>query len=282
VRHRALYERVLAATGRDVPSTAELPGADIGMPKRSARVLVVEDNPVNQTVIREFLTVLGQRPRIVADGPAALEALSRDTYDLVFMDCSLPGMDGFETTAKIRSREAEGEHIPIVALTARALAADRERCLAAGMDDHLAKPITEAALVDALARWCPRPATAVDDAPEVLNADVWANLAKIQRAKGRGFSVELVDLFIKDSTARLRRIRGALESGRAEEIAKEAHALRGGCHSVGANGMADLCDELEKIVRATGLQGAAELLDSISSEFATVQLALKHRVDSLI
>jgi len=281
VRHRALYEKVLAAAGRDVESNTELPYPDVGMPKRSSRILVVEDNPVNQAVIREFLTVLGQRPRIVGDGPAALDALSRDSYDLVFMDCSLPGMDGFETTAKIRSREAQDEHIPIVALTARALAADRERCLAAGMDDHLAKPITEAALVAALMRWCPRPAAEVDDPPDALNVDVWANLAKIQRAKGRSFSIELVDLFVRDSTARLRRIRDALESGHAEQIAKEAHALLGGCHQVGADEMAELCGELENMVRATGPQGAAELLGSISSEFATVRVALKHRVDSL-
>jgi CheY-like chemotaxis protein len=243
---------------------------------------VVEDNPVNQVVIRGMLTALGHPPWIAGDGPAALEALSRDTYDLVFMDCQLPGMDGFETTAEIRSREAEDEHIPIVALTARALVADQERCLAAGMDDHLAKPITEEALVAILARWCPGPATVVDDPPGALDADVWASLAKAQQATGQGFLGELVELFVRDSMARLRRIRDALDAGHAEQIAKEAHALRGGSHQVGANGMADLCGELEKTVRATGLQGAAELLESISSEFAAVQRALKHRVDSLI
>ena len=89
-------------------------------------------------------------------------------------------------------------------------------------------------------------------------------------------------LFVRDSTARLRRMRDALDADHAEQIAKEAHALRGGCHQVGANGMADLCGELDNIVRSTGPQGASELLDSISSEFATVQRALKHRVDSLI
>jgi hypothetical protein len=144
------------------------------------------------------------------------------------------------------------------------------------MDDHLSKPITEEALVTALARWCPRSATV-----DALDADVWASLAKVQQAKGRVFAVELVDLFVRDSTARLQRIRDALDAGHAEQIAKEAHALRGGCHQVGANGMADLCGELEKTVRSTGLQGAAELVDSISSEFAATQFALKHRVDSL-
>ena len=282
VRQRALYEGILAATGRGMPSNAEPPPHDISMPGHSARILVVEDNPVNQTVIRELLTVLGHRPRIAGDGPTALETLSRDSYDLVFMDCQLPGMDGFATTAEIRSRETENEHIPIVALTARALAADHERCLAAGMDDHLSKPITEEALVAALARWCPGPATVVDDPPETLDADVWASLAKVQQATGQGFSVELVELFVRDSTARLRRMRDASDAGHAEQIVKEAHALRGGCHQVGANGMADLCGELEKIVRATGPQGASELLDSIGSEFAAVQRALKHRIDSLI
>jgi HPt (histidine-containing phosphotransfer) domain-containing protein len=150
------------------------------------------------------------------------------------------------------------------------------------MDDHLAKPITEEALVAVLARWCPAPVTVVDDSPDALDADVWASLAKVQQATGQGFSVKLVELFVRDSTARLRRIRDAVDAGHAEQIVEEAHALRGGCHQVGANKMADLCGELEKIVRATGPQGAAELLDSIDSEFAAVQHALKHRADSLI
>jgi CheY-like chemotaxis protein len=121
---------------------------------RSRLVLVVEDNPVNQAVAEGMLSVLGMKAHVAASGAAALERLERTRYDAVLMDCMMPGLDGFETTAELRRREKAGglAPTPVVALTAIAMPGDRDRCLAAGMDDYLAKPFAIEALEATLAR----------------------------------------------------------------------------------------------------------------------------------
>ncbi len=130
-----------------------------------ARVLVVEDNVVNQKVVTLMLERQGCRVDVAANGVEALAAAACVTYDLIFMDCQMPAMDGYEATRALRARERRGvPRVPIVAMTANALAGDRERCLDAGMDDYLAKPITTAGLREGLARWSRRPAGSGTDA----------------------------------------------------------------------------------------------------------------------
>lgn len=129
----------------------------------SARVLLAEDNPVNQQVAVAMLEKLGHRVELVSDGLQALEALERSTFDLVLMDCQMPELDGFETTSQLRKNESAGgrsgqsapPRVPVIALTASAMQGDRERCLAAGMDDYLSKPLTLARLGAALGKWLP-------------------------------------------------------------------------------------------------------------------------------
>jgi signal transduction histidine kinase len=129
------------------PGTAPAPGG--------ARLLAVEDNPVNQQVLLAQLAVLGFAAHMAADGQEALDALERQTYDLVLMDCQLPGLDGYETTRRWRQRETGGRRIPIIAVTAHAMQGEREKCLAAGMDDHIAKPFRLDQLAAAVGRWLP-------------------------------------------------------------------------------------------------------------------------------
>jgi CheY-like chemotaxis protein len=124
-----------------------------------ARVLVVEDNIVNQKVAVRLLEKLGCRVDVAANGCDAVNVLDRLAYDLVFMDCQMPEMDGFAATAAIRQREAStGRHVPIVAMTANAMQGDRERCLAAGMDDYVSKPVQFDGLVAILQKWALLPA----------------------------------------------------------------------------------------------------------------------------
>jgi CheY-like chemotaxis protein len=114
------------------------------------RVLVAEDNIVNQRVAARILEKLGMRPDLAADGREAVEMFSLLPYDLIFMDCQMPEMDGYEATREIRRREGSSQHVPIVAMTAEFLAGCREQCLAAGMDDHIPKPIKMEFLFEAL------------------------------------------------------------------------------------------------------------------------------------
>ncbi|AIE83843.1 putative histidine kinase [Fimbriimonas ginsengisoli Gsoil 348] len=119
---------------------------------RNLKVLVAEDNEVNQIVAHRLISGLGMEVRIAGDGKEAVEMSSEDRYDLIFMDCQMPVVDGFEATGLIRAGESEGVRIPIIAMTANASQSDREACLAAGMDDFLTKPVTESEIVATIGR----------------------------------------------------------------------------------------------------------------------------------
>ena len=136
------------------PAPAQKPPA----PARPARILIVEDNATNQVLARRMLEKMGHRAEVVADGKEALAALELADYDLIFMDCQMPVLDGYAATAEIRRREAgSGGRVPIVAMTANAIEGERERCLTAGMDDYLVKPLQAAVLDAAVRRWAAAP-----------------------------------------------------------------------------------------------------------------------------
>jgi two-component system, sensor histidine kinase and response regulator len=152
----ALVRGLQAAPASEEPSVSATLGApsDAATPCRALRILVAEDNRVNQIVIVRMLEKAGHHVSLAANGREAVDAVAREAYDLVMMDCQMPELDGFEASRAIRAGEAgTARHIPIVALTANATQGDRDRCLAAGMDDYLTKPVTADRLVAALARW---------------------------------------------------------------------------------------------------------------------------------
>jgi CheY-like chemotaxis protein len=128
---------------------------------RSLRILLAEDNAVNQLLATRLLEKQGHHVATVGNGRAALERLEKETFDLILMDIQMPEMDGFEATAAIRKQEeSTGKHLPIVAMTAHAMEGDRERCLAAGMDGYIAKPVRAKDLIDAIENLCQSPAVA--------------------------------------------------------------------------------------------------------------------------
>jgi CheY-like chemotaxis protein len=163
----ALVQTVLGQIHAD-PTSAHKPlvtGRDLAdaAAQDRTRVLVAEDNPVNQKVAVLMLQGMGCRVDVVSDGREAVTAIGRARYDVVFMDCQMPNLDGFAATAQIRSMEKPDQRVPIVAMTANAMEGDRENCLAAGMDDYIAKPVRRDALEKTIRRWIPqpvRPATA--------------------------------------------------------------------------------------------------------------------------
>ena len=153
---REVLSRVLDAPAGGEPNTEPIPRHLLKEHLRSRRVLLVEDNAINQAVAKGMLVKLGYDLCVVENGEEALSRTETDTFDLILMDMQMPVLDGVAATREIRRREGTARHTPIVAMTANALAEDREQCLAAGMDDHLAKPVRLAALKEVLQRYAPR------------------------------------------------------------------------------------------------------------------------------
>jgi len=158
VRQSALFDALLtswAERSSAVRPPAPAAAAASPPPPRlpPARVLVVDDNDINQRVAEHLLTRLGCQVDVAGGGEEALRMAGERTYALIFMDCEMAGLDGFETTRVLRAREGDGRHTPVVALTAHAMRGDRERCIAAGMDDYLSKPLDRTAVREVVERW---------------------------------------------------------------------------------------------------------------------------------
>jgi PAS domain S-box-containing protein len=224
---------------------------------RGSRLLLAEDNPVNQKVAQLTLQQLGYAVDVVSDGAQALAALANGSYDAVLMDCQMPVMDGFAATRELRLREAAGPRTPVIALTASAMASDRERCLRAGMDDYLSKPIRSEDLAVVLRRWV------VGDGEEALDPAVLTRLQEL----GSGIVEELLELYLADADDRLAALRSATDAGGALAA---AHALKGGSGDVGASLVEALATEVEIRARAGRLPDPA-LLDDLAGALRAVR-----------
>jgi PAS domain S-box-containing protein len=204
------------------------------------RVLIADDNPVNQLVIQGMLAKRDVTADVADNGREALERLSDRSYDAIFMDCQMPELDGYATTAAIRANEAGDQHVAIVAMTAHAMAGDRERCLEAGMDDYLAKPLRAEELDQVLGRWLG------------IGAPPAATLALVDGARLRSLRIDYADitgdlaaLFTDTTPALLDAIEDAHAGGDREALRRAAHKLRGSCQNIGATSMATLAGSIE-------------------------------------
>ncbi|MDD5328521.1 MAG: ATP-binding protein [Sulfuricella sp.] len=229
----------------------------------ASSVLVAEDNPVNRKVMLYMLQKIGVDAVIVDNGKEALEALAKSRYDLLLMDCQMPGMDGFEATSAIRRREraAHAERMPIVAMTANAMAGDRDKCLAAGMDDYLMKPLARNALEAALKKWLPRQGTAPDPVDlESLHATF---------RQDRQIVAELIALYLDTTPPLLEQFTAAI--GRKDPAgAKVAHEIRGASTYIAAHGMAGLAREAETAVKSEKWGEAEEIAERMETAFIRV------------
>ncbi len=277
----AAEEEVVAPLALDaVPEPAGRPSA------ARPRILVAEDNPVNQKVAARMVEKLGFEVDVVATGDEAVTAIRRCEYAAVLMDGQMPVMDGYEATKEVRALEGGARHTPIIAITASAMKGDRERCLSSGMDDYISKPVSPEQLQAVLTRWASSPESPlVGAAPgppapgrpprarTPVDWDILADLASVTRPE---FMRELVALFLLDTASALVDLQGARLHGDLSSWQRTAHKVRGSCATVGARGMMEITNRMESLDE-DGLAAAGErLFDELAEEFAAVRDALKN------
>jgi len=272
-----LLNAVLLALGQSIETTAAPswpvePGAATS---KRLHVLVAEDNAVNQRVVVRLLEKMGHIPVIARNGQEAVETYESRPFDVVLMDVQMPVMDGLTAATAIRENEARHpgrRRLPILALTAYAMRGDRERCLAAGMDDYLTKPIKPEDLSAALSRLfengraAPIPVAAParsNPAPET-GFDLTAALHYV--GGDRELLDELLGIFAEDAPVRMEAIRRAIAGGDTPELMREAHTLKGALKVIGAMTAARLAEDLEALGRAGDANGADKLGVALEQE----------------
>lgn len=248
--------------------------------KYSGHVLLVEDNPINQRVARRFLERLGCEVQVVGDGAEAVRAFSKGTYGFILMDMQMPVMDGLEATKRIRELEAGRKRTPIVALTANAMMGTLERCLEAGMDDYLTKPLDISRLQDVLDRFMgnssEKESSADAASQRVASADVSVR-ARLTEIAGDDveFIAELIGAFLTGGEDSLRELQAAVASGDAAAIGRAAHKLKGASANLHIDGLAAITLEVESRAKAGQPSDWRADLERIKTEFNRVREALR-------
>ena len=289
LRQSRLYDCLVEIMSDKTPASVPEPAAsgyafpESQASRKNLRVLLAEDNIVNQRLALRQLRKLGYQADAVADGKEVLEALQRIPYDVILMDCHMPEIDGYETARRIRQSEPSGAAVfksapYIIALTANALQGDREQCLGAGMNDYLTKPLHLSDLANALQRaWSKSPAaTRLETSfPQgILDPAVIAGLRDLREPGQPDPLKSLVELFLRDARLRLDKMAGALEQSDAAALISNAHTLKGSARNLGAAHLGHLCADLEKTAKMGGLGEAADILLEMRGAFQQVEQAL--------
>jgi GAF domain-containing protein/CheY-like chemotaxis protein len=281
IKASPLHAAVATVLGTTLEDAAE--GAASALDEELAsrhplRILLAEDNVVNQKLAIRLLEKLGYRADIAGNGLEALEALERQTYDLLLSDVQMPEMDGLEATRQILQRWPAGERPWIIAMTAEAMSGDRERCLAAGMNDYVAKPIRVDELVASIKR-TPRRGSGTSASVAGPSTDGLideAVLARLADGTGgdEGFVSELIEQFVADAPGLVAAARAGIDTGDAEEVRRAAHTLKSNAATFGAHALAGRSRELEDAAKRGVLEGASERVDAMGSELDLVLEAL--------
>jgi PAS domain S-box-containing protein len=301
IKPSQLYDTLLNVFGA-APAGVQAPAPPEGPVEQLAervplRILVAEDNIVNQQVALLLLKKLGYRADVAADGLEALQALEREPYDVVLMDVQMPRMDGLEATRRIRQRWPEGRRPHVIAATANAMQDEREACLAAGMDDYLSKPIRLEEVAAALSR-C-RPHLAPPAPAPARESGVGAQAPSPAQPEPQGQPLPagvlhppalerlldtigddpdllraLIDTFLGDVPRLIDGARRGLQQGQADEVRRAAHTLKSNGATFGATSLSELSRELEALARSGALEGAADLTARIEAEYERVRIAL--------
>ncbi|GAA4693269.1 ATP-binding protein [Nocardioides nanhaiensis] len=260
------------------------PGA-AGPPVGAGQVLVVEDNAVNRIVARGLLESLGFAVELAEDGSEALAMLERGRYDVVLMDLQMPVLDGYAATRELRARERDrgSRRLPVVAMTAAAVTGERERCLAAGMDDFLTKPVALATLAGVLARWVPTVEAVMasaprlpDDAPTSPHLDLLRLEELRELSPGdTGFLDRAIDGVLDRAPATVADLRRAVAQAQAATLASTAHALKGSALNLGLVTIGEQCRALEALGRSGTLTGAPAILTELEPTLESTLTALR-------
>ena len=260
----------------------------------SGRVLLAEDNETNQIVAQAWLDRAGLSVCTAEDGQAALDLLDQENFDMVLMDCQMPILDGFAATRALRQKEKEhGGHLTVIAITANAMEGDRERCLAAGMDDYLAKPYSGQQLRNMLQRWLPASAqrsvsktTAAPPRPDretiapsgearpPLDSSTLDAIRAIDPDNGQALMQSLIEAYFRTAPAELASLREGLAAADAPKIAQSAHKLKSSNHNIGASTLAETFQEIEILARQDDFEAIELRISATLNEYQRVESAL--------
>ena len=274
--------RVLAAYPAGSPASGGLSRAPF-KPAPVLRALVVEDNVINQKVAQRHLEKLGHRVDVADNGARALDMLALQKYDVIVMDCQMPVLDGYETTRRIRAGKVPNldRHIAIIALTAYATESDRQKCLAAGMDGFIGKPIHFADLKAALDQvrnpLMPAGSRAENSATAeavVLDLAQFDHLKSLQDDADPQFLIDLIDLFLAETPKRFKDLTAAIAAADLRAATQLAHTVKGACANFGGRALQALCAQIEECIRAKHLKSAAALAGRLEPELARLAGAL--------
>jgi len=291
IRQSPLFNTLALVLGQPPQPTARPPrpllmppGSEPGQGQPRLRILVAEDNAVNQKLIERLLDKLGYQVDVVANGLEALAALASGPYAAVLMDCQMPEMDGYEATRTLRQREATAPlplHLPIIAMTANAMQGDREKCLAAGMDDYISKPVKSGELKTILARWTASQSLVTQElgneqaSPAPVASPVFDEVAALDFVEGdRVLLEELVEIFSQQWPTILARLETAVVSNDSQAVYFAAHTLKGQVGHFGAKATVEVARGLEMMGRQGELAGAPAALDMLAHELDRLRAAL--------
>jgi CheY-like chemotaxis protein len=297
IRREILFESIAAVMGAGDPGEAgslvtrhTVAGA---RRKIGGKILLVEDNPLNQEVTLGMLSVLGCDADVAGNGQEALDAIAAKRYDLVLMDCQMPVLDGYAATRALRTREKEsgGGHLRVVALTANALHGDSDACLAAGMDGYLSKPFTIQKLGNILSKWLSvemrkepggaveapmDPAVTAEPPISPIEKSVLDGIRELEGAGNHGFFERIVNLYLSGTPGLVDGVLAGAEKGNMDSLLLAVHTLKSSSANVGAIGLSDLCRKIEGKVRAGEPIAAGDpILSKLEGESRSVHEALR-------
>jgi PAS domain S-box-containing protein len=281
-----------------VAGTEHHPLRSVSVPERHVRALVAEGDPASRTMMLEMLTSMGCRAESVANGLEVLHAVQTVSYDMVFMNCMLPQLDGFAATSAIRTMEGTHKHTVVIAMASQALSGDKKKFQVAGMDDYITTPITPGDLETVVNRWdgkgngkesgrghdngngngnetaspAPEPAVAVAEEPAIDNARL-DELAELGDEDTQWLGA-ILDKFNEDASSRIIKLMMASETGDPVLLSQTAHTLKGSCGNIGAIQMALLAQRLQALGKTGSVDGASDLVRALEAEFTRVKSAL--------